>query len=178
MKNTIKVSLLASAVFALASVGAYAQNATSVNITLTATIGSFDNITCTQTALDLNGGTTITTSGLTPGQLVNCFVTTNDTAAQDVTAYLPIADPLTGTIAANTIPNTAIEWSTAAASGFAHFAPLTAAGLTADDGAIVASGVTVGDSTPVNFYLALDVPAGQRADTYSAILTVAITPSV
>jgi hypothetical protein len=167
---------MVAAVLALASMGAYA--ATSTTIGLTATISSFDNITCTQTTVDLNAGTAIVASGLTTAQAINCFVTSNDVAAIDVTAYLPIASPLTGVTATNTIANSNIEWSAAAGGTYAPFAALTGAGLTADDGAIVASGVTAGDLTPVNFFLKLNVPAAKLADTYSATMTVAITPTV
>jgi hypothetical protein len=176
MKNMIKASFLTTAILALASAGAYAANSTTATIGLTATVSSFDNITCTQTTLDLNNSIAITASGLTTGQAVNCFVTSNDTSAIDVTAYLPIASPLTGTTATNTIPNTDIEWSATSGGTYAPFAALTTTGLTADDGAIVASSVATGDSTAVNFYLKLNVPAGQLADTYSATMTVAITP--
>jgi hypothetical protein len=179
MRNTIKTSVLAITFLALASVGAFAaDNKTSTTIGLSATVSSFDNISCTQTTVDLNGGTAITASGLTAAQAINCFVTTNDTAAMDVTAYLPTASPLKGATATNTIPNTAIQWSATSGGTYTPFATLTASGLTADDGAIVASSVTLGDLTPVNFYLKLAVPAHQLADTYSATMTVAITPHV
>jgi hypothetical protein len=176
MKNMIKASFLTTAILALASTGAYAANSTSTTIGLTATVSSFDNISCTQTTLDLNGGTAITASGLSTAQAVNCFVTSNDTSAIDVTAYLPNTSPLTGVTATNTIPNTDIEWSATSGGTYAAFAPLSG-DLSTDDGAIVASSITIGDNTPVNFYLKLNVPAAQYADTYSATMTVAITPN-
>jgi hypothetical protein len=177
MKSTIKASFLTSAILALTSVGAYAANSSTATIGLTATVSSFDNITCTQSTLDLNGGTSITASGLTTGQAVTCSVTSNDTSAIDVTAYVPNTSPLTGTTSSsNTIPNTDIEWSATSGGTYTPFAALTGTGLTADDGAIVASSITIGNNTAVNFYLALNVPAAQPADTYNAVLTVAITP--
>jgi hypothetical protein len=176
MRNTIKTSVLAIGFLALASVGAFATgNSSTTTIGLTATVSSFDNITCTQSTVDLNGGTAITASGLTPAQAVNCSVTTNDAAAMDVTAYLPHASPLTGTTSSNTIANSAIQWSQSSTSGFAAFAPLTGS-LSTYDGAIVQNSVALGDATGVSFYLKLAVPAGQHADTYSATMTVAITP--
>jgi hypothetical protein len=175
MKNGFKALVLTATVFALASAGANAQN-TSTTIALTAQVGSFDNITCTQATLDLNGGTPITTGGMTPGQAVNCFVTSNDAAAINVAAYLPASNPLTGTNPANNIPTTDIEWSPDNAADFVPFAPLTGA-LAADIGAQVATAVAQGTNTPVNFWLSLNVPATQAADTYSAVMTVAITPA-
>ena len=177
MKNTIRTSLMAAAVLALASMGAYAQNVTSVNIGLTATVSSFDNISCTQTTLDLNNKVAIVASGLTTAQAVNCFVTSNDITPIDVTVYLPTASPLVGvTTGLPTIANTNIEWSAATGGTYASFATLTATGLTADDGAIVAQSVAIANGTPVNFFLKLNVPIAQAADVYSATLTVAITP--
>jgi hypothetical protein len=179
MKDIIRIPFTAAAVLALASMGAYAQNATSTTIGLTATVSSFDNITCTQSTVDLNNGVAIVASGLTTGHAVNCFVTSNDVTAVDVTAYLPITSPLTGTTTpANTIANTNIQWSATAGGTFAPFAALTATGLTADDGAIVASSVLQGDATAVDFFLKLNVPIATPADTYSATMTVAITPHV
>jgi hypothetical protein len=175
MRNTIKTSVLAITFLALASVGAFADaNQTSTTIGLSATVSSFDNITCTQTTVDLNGGSAITASGLTPAQPVACSVTTNDTSTMSVTAYIPTGTLLTGVTTSNTIANTAIQWSATSGGTFAAFAPLTGLG----DGAVVKSSVAVGDATPVSFYLQLAVPAGQHADTYSATMTVAITPHV
>ncbi|MGD0479832.1 MAG: hypothetical protein ABSA42_06650 [Terracidiphilus sp.] len=176
MRNTIKTSVLAITFLALASVGAFADaNQTSATIGLTATVSSFDNITCTQNGLgvDLNGGTGITKSGLTATSMaVNCSVTTNDPAAMDVTASVPHLSPLTGATSSATIPNTDIQWSANSTTGFAAFAPLSGS----LDGAVVASSVALGDGVGVDFYLKLAVPAGQLADTYSATMTVAITP--
>lgn len=178
MKNIIRTTSMVAAVLALASMGAYAQNATSTTIGLTATVSSFDNITCTQSTVDLNNGVAIVASGLTTGHAVNCFVTSNDVTAVDVTAYLPITSPLTGTTTpANTIANTNIQWSATAGGTFAPFAPLTG-DLVADDGAIVATSVAQGDATAVNFFLKLNVPTATPADTYNATMTVAITPHV
>lgn len=179
MKNIIRTSSMVAAVLALASMGTYAQNSTTATIGLTATVAAFDNITCTQTTVDLNAGAAIVASGLTTSQAVNCFVTSNDVTPVDVTAYLPIATPLTGvTTAKPTIANTNIEWSATTGGTFAPFAALTATGLTADDGAIVATSVITGDATPVNFFLKLNVPIATPADVYSATMTVAITPHV
>lgn len=181
MKNGFKAFVLTATVFALATAGAHAQNQTSTTINLTATVGSFDNISCTQTTLDLNGGVPITSGGImTPGQAVNCIVTSNDSSPDNVTAYL--ATPLTGLNPVNTIPSTNIEWS-ATDGGFQPFTALTGsivnggASFTGDTGAQIATAVAAGTNTPVNFFLALQVPAGQAADTYSAVMTVAITPA-
>ncbi len=176
--KSFKGFTLAAAVLALVSVGAFAApNSSTTTVGLTATVSSFDNITCTQTSVDLNNGVNITASGLTTGHVINCFVTSNDTSAIDATAYLPDASPLTGTNPSNTIPNSDIEWS--ASSGGTYVA-LSALGgsLSGNDGAIVATNVGTGNAIPVTFYLKLNVPAGQPADSYSATLTVAITPEL
>ena len=160
MKNTIRTSLMAAAVLALASMGAYAQNHSTTTLGLTATVSSFDNITA---------------SGLTTGHAVNCSVTSNDIAPIDVTVSIPTANPLTGvTTALPTLANTLIEWSPTSGGTYAYFASL----VTGSDGAIVAKSITIGDATPVDFYLKLNVPAATPADVYSATLTVAITPHV
>jgi hypothetical protein len=178
MRNTIKTSVLAITFLALASVGAFAAgNSSTASIGLKATVSSFDNITCTQTTLDFNAGADITASGLTPAQPITCSVTTNDTAAMDVTAYLPIGSPLPGVTTSNTIANSNIKWSATTGGTYAPFSALTG-DLSVNDGAIVASSVTLGDATPVSFFLKLAVPAGQHADVYSATMTVAITPHV
>jgi hypothetical protein len=175
MKNTIRTSLMAAAVLALASMGAYAQNHSTTTLGLTATVSSFDNITCTQSTVDLNAGAAITASGLTTGHAVNCSVTSNDIAPIDVTVSIPTANPLTGvTTALPTLANTLIEWSPTSGGTYAYFASL----VTGSDGAIVAKSITIGDATPVDFYLKLNVPAATPADVYSATLTVAITPHV
>jgi hypothetical protein len=180
MKTGFKAFVLTATVFALASAGAHAQNQTSTTIALTATVGSFDNITCTQTTVDLNGGVTITAGSiLTPGQAINCSVSSNDSIPDNVTAY--ISTPLTGTAnSSDTIPGGAIEWSVTNA-GFTPFTAISGnivGGSTFTGfGAQVATAVAAGANTPVNFFLALQVPAGQAADTYNGTLTVAITPA-
>jgi hypothetical protein len=180
MRTGFKAFVLTATVFALATAGAHAQNNTSTNITLTATIGSFDNITCAQSTVDLNGGAPITSGGImTPGQPVTCLVTSNDAAPDNVTAYL--ATPMTGVNPANTIPSTDINWS-ATDGNFTPFAALTGTtvsgtSFTGDIGAQVATAVAAGTNTAVNFFLALQVPAGQAADTYTGVMVVAITPA-
>lgn len=173
MKNLIKVSTLVAVVLALSGVGAYAQNSTTATIGLSATVSSFDNITCTQSSGGINFGSSITQSGLTAAQAVNCSVTSNDTSAIDVTAYVPDAAPLTS--GSDTIPNSDISWSATSGGTYASFAALSGS-LSGNDGAIVASSVTIGDNTGVDFYLKLNVPAAQPAGDYSATMTVAITP--
>jgi hypothetical protein len=94
----------------------------------------------------------------------------------DVTAYLPHLTPLTGSgSSSNKLANTLIGWNADGSSTFAQFAALSGS-LSADDGAIVATSVTLGDSVGVDFYLNLSVPVNTKADSYSATLTVAITP--
>jgi hypothetical protein len=128
--------------------------------------------------VDLNGGTGITASGPTAAQAVNCTITSNDTAAMDVTAYLPHLSPLTGSgSSSHKLANALIGWNSDGGSSFTQFAALTG-DLLADDGAVVASSVALGDTVGVDFFLNLNVPANTKADTYSAILTVAITPHV
>jgi hypothetical protein len=173
MKNMIRVSTMVAAVLALASVGAYANSSTT-NIGLSATVSSFDNITCTQSTGGINFGSSITTSGLTSAQAVNCSVTSNDTSAIDVTAYVPHAAPLADT-GTDTIANTNIQWSATSGGTYASFAALSGS-LSTDDGAVVAQSVTIGYSTAVDFYLKLNVPAAQPAGDYDATMTVAITP--
>jgi hypothetical protein len=176
MKNSIRTSIMVASVLALASMGAYAANSSTTTIGITATVSSFDNIACTQTTVDLNGGVGITASGPTAAQAVNCTVTSNDVAAMDVTAYLPHLTPLTGSgSSSNKLANTLIGWNADGSSTFAQFAALSGT-LSADDGAIVATSVTLGDSVGVDFYLNLSVPVNTKADSYSATLTVAITP--
>jgi hypothetical protein len=66
MKNSIRTSIMVASVLALASMGAYAAKLIRLLlIGITATVSSFDNIACTQTTVDLNGGAGITASGPT-----------------------------------------------------------------------------------------------------------------
>lgn len=175
MRKICQASLLAAAVLSLVNV-AHAANTTTTTVGLSATISSFDNITCSTATVDF--GDSITVSGLTPAQEVSCSVSSNDSTAVNVTAYVPDANPLTGTNVENTIPNSDIEWSGSSGGTYTAFAALTAGTNipAGSDGAQVATGVTPGSDTPVNFYLKLNVPAAQLADTYSATMTVAITP--
>lgn len=178
----MKTMHMCAAAFALISVTGIQAiaddgNQTSTTIQLTAQVSSFDNISCSQSTLDLNGGSAITQSGTTVAQPVNCSVTTNDTADQSVTVY--VSSSLIGSgDASNTIPDTAIEWGTSSSGSFTPFTSQTGGVADGKYGAVVAGDVPVGDNQPVNFYLTLDVPAGQHADTYNGTLTVAITPAV
>ena len=176
MRNIVKTAFLVAGVLALTSAGAYADNSSSANIGLTATVSSFDNITCTQTGAGISFGSSITASGATAAQAVNCEVTSNDATAADVIAYLPDASPLTGTVSATTIPSTDISWSATSGGTYAPFAGLTQSGYDTDTGAVVQASVTQGTNTAVNFYLELNVPAATVPDTYTATMTVAIIP--
>jgi hypothetical protein len=176
MRNLLKTGLLAAGILALTSAGAEAQNSTSANIGLSATISSFDNISCTQTSGGISFGSSITASGATAAQAVNCSVTSNDSSAVNVTAYLPTAAPLTGGTTSATIPSTDISWSATSGGTYVPFAVLSGS-YSADTGAVVATGVSQGTNTAVNFYLELNVPASQVPDTYTATMTVAITPT-
>lgn len=175
MRNTLKHLTLAAAFLALATTGAFASDQTSATIGLTATVSSFDNITCVQSTLDLNGGVGIAFSGLTGGQAVNCSVSSNDDVPVNLTAYMSDGAPLTGTNPSNTIANTNIEWSATSGGTYVPFAALSG-DLAGNTGAVVVTGVESGDSVAANFFLALNVPPTQAADTYSGTLTVAITP--
>lgn len=184
MKNTIKASILCSAVLALASVGVCAQDNGTANssttIQITAMVSSFDNIWCLQPSLDLNGYMPITQSGMTQPQILTCFVTSNDPTPMNVTAYLPDNAPLTGINSHATIPNNFL-YGGSNPGGLTPFQPLTVNGLTGNDGVVVASGIQQsfeGEGFPVNFFFSLNVPNGTTADLYTATLTIAITPSV
>lgn len=177
MKNTFKFSALATAILAMASVSAFAANSTTANISLTATVSSFDNITCTQSSVDLNSSNAITASGTTASQTINCSVTTNDAVAQDVVAYLPHTSPLTS--GTDTIPNSVIE-SSPAGTTWTSFADLTSFGLTGDDGARVATSVTIGDATAISFLVRLNIPTdgSVKVGNYSGTMTVEIVAHV
>jgi hypothetical protein len=51
-------------------------------------------------------------------------------------------------------------------------------GLEGNDGLMVISGIAPSSGANLNFYLALNVPPQTLADTYTATLTVAITPEL
>ena len=98
MKNTFKVSAMAAAVLAFASVGAFA--ATNAAVTLNATVPTTDAITCAASAsfgAAVAAGTPATTSAA-------CTVLDND--ANGDTLTISIADStkaLTGLIATNVL---------------------------------------------------------------------------
>jgi hypothetical protein len=173
MKNAFKVSILAVAALAL-SAGAFAQNA-STNIQIQANVSAFDNINCLTNFVDLGGGMSITNSGQTGTQPVECNVTSNDSYPVNITAYLPTTAPLTGINPSNRISNYFI-WGGQSGS-MAPFQPLSG-GLTGNDGLIVASDIPHGSNVPVFFLLSLNIPTNTVADMYSATLTIAITPAI
>ena len=175
MKIINSASILASAVLALASVGAYAQTSTTATVQLQAMVSSFDNITCDTGIVDLNGGMPITNPGPTMPQSILCFVTSNDLAPVNITAYIPDANPLTGMNGNFQIQNFNIS-AGPAPFDLMPFQPLTIDGLPGNDGVVVATGIPEGPDFPVNFWLQLNVPNNTPADLYTAVLTVAITP--
>lgn len=181
MKNTVKASLLAVAVLALASVSAYAQLTETTQtvgaqttIGISATVASFDSISCNP-YVDLNANSPITNPGATVAQPVFCKYATNDAFPMDVTVYLPDATPLTGFSGA-IIPNSNILAGPNPGS-MSPLQPLSN-GLQGNDGLVVLTAITPSSGANLNFYLALNVPQFTLADTYNAILTVAITPEL
>lgn len=179
MRTICKASLLTAAMLSLVSIGRATSNQTTATIPLTATISSFDNISCSTNSLDFGVGSAITSGGLTSAQEIQCTVASNDSTAVNVTAYL--TSQLTGTTNSdNTIPSTAIEWSATSGGTYAAFAALTPGTNIPSNsvGAQIATGVaqSATQTTAVDFWLELNVPYNQPADSYTGTLTVAITP--
>jgi hypothetical protein len=179
MNNAIKASILASAVLAFASIGAYAQppsNSTTATVQLQATVSSWDNITC-QPTVDLGGGMPIANQGPTTPQPVSCNVTSNDINPISLTAYILDSAPLTGINAHFQISNFQVS---AGPSPFSlmSFQPILVNGLSGNDGVVVQNFVPQGLNMNSTFFMSLFVPFNTPADTYQAILTVAITPNV
>lgn len=182
MKNTIKASILASAILALASaaanagpitVGIQTSSAGSTTIGISATIASFDSISCNP-SIDFNQYMPITNSGLGLTQQISCQYASNDASPMDVTVYLPNGSPLTG-LSGATIPNSNIFGG--ATPNMTPFQPLTG-NLAGNDGLVVATAIEPSSGSNLIFYLALNVPSGTLADRYNATLTVAITPEL
>jgi hypothetical protein len=93
----------------------------------------------------------------------------------NITVYLPDNAPLRG-MSGQTIPNYYIL----AGPNPGSMNPLQPLGngLEGNDGLIVVSGIAPSSGANLNFYLALNVPPQTLADTYTATLTVAITPEL
>jgi hypothetical protein len=176
MKNTIKALVLASAISALAGVGAYASEAVSGAITLNATVQTDDAVDCSATGT-VNFGNALVQGGNSNGQLISCNVTDNDSAGVDMYVYGTVA--LTGTTSSsNTIALTNISFSPTD-SGYTAFSDVSVpTGVTGAIGGKVYSGLAEGlNATAENFYLKLAIPANQAADAYSTTVVVGIVPA-
>ncbi len=178
MKNTIKASMLASAMMALSSIGAYAAPAVSAvsgAITLNATVQTDDAVDCSATGT-VNFGSALVQGVNSTGQTISCNVTDNDSAGVNMYVYGTVA--LTGTTASNTIALTNISFSPTG-TAYTPFSDVsTATGVTGAMGGEVYAGLASGlNATAENFFLQLAVPANQAADTYSTTVVVGIVPA-
>lgn len=179
MKNSLKVSILASSILALASVGAYATSgpeAVSGAITLNATVTTDDAVDCSATGT-VNFGSALVQGATSSAQEISCNVTDNDSSGVDMYVYGTAA--LTGTTSSsNTIDLTNIQWSTTSAGTYAAFSAVASAtGVTGAVGGEVYAGLAEGlNATAENFYLECNVPANQPADAYSTTVVVGIVP--
>jgi hypothetical protein len=186
MKNVIKVSLLAAAVLALANVTAYAATSTTATIAVSADVGSFDNITCTQTAGGIAFGTSgspLTASGWTTPAIVNCAITANDTYGEDVNIYL--SGTLTGVsgpaaTGPSTIATSLFGYNTTGDASYTTVSSVASGTYGGDYGsaAAVLTDQAASGTGSFAFYLGLNVPATQPSGSYTGVnLIVAITPS-
>lgn len=178
MNNAIKASVLASALLALASVGAYASSSGAVSgaITLNATVQTDDAVDCSATGT-VNFGSALVQSATSSAQAISCNVTDNDSAGVNMYVYGTVA--LTGEgSSSNTIDLTNISFS-ATGTGYTAFSDVSAAtGVTSAVGGEVYTGLASGlNAAAENFYLELTVPANQPADTYSTTVVVGIVPA-
>ncbi len=175
MKSTIKVSVLASAVLALASVAAYGGPEASTTISLSATVVTDDAVTCTVSD-PVNFGSSLVQGTTSAAQLITCNVTDNDTGGVDMYVYGTIALTSSNT---NTIPLTDLQFEAVGGSSYTAFTDVSAGtGVTGAIGGKVYSGLAEGlNATAENVNLELNVPANQPADVYSTTLTVGIVPA-
>jgi hypothetical protein len=172
-----------SAVLVLANIAAYGANSTSSTISMSATVPSTDNLTCTGSGAfsTVTHGTPVT---LAP---ISCSVTDNDANGVTMTVWVASGNAMTGSgtnaIAASALAvyttgtttgqtNLATQYTALSSTGWTGLAS-NPSGYGLDVATFANSDATY-SSVPLNVQLTL--PANTPADSYTGTLNITITP--